>query len=243
MKDNRIRILSTRPLDGAFVEKAALHNITFDTLTFIEIKPRLTDDARRLISELGQQKATIVFTSMNAVEVVVDALPKEEVMPMPDWKIYCLGGASFTLVKKYWAYERICATAKNATELAEVIASDGVMEVTFFCGNLRREELPELLHSRGVKVNEVVVYETLETPAKVDVPYNGILFFSPSAVNSYFSCNSVGEGTVLFAIGDTTAKTIKQFCSNDIIVSDFPAKDQLADKAIEYFAAIGVGEK
>jgi uncharacterized protein YlzI (FlbEa/FlbD family) len=39
----------------------------------------------------------------------------------------------------------------------------------------------------------------------------------------------------LFAIGNTTATAIKLFTGNRIIVSEFPAKDQLVEKAIEYF--------
>lgn len=233
MTDNNIRILSTRPIEGALVEKALLHNITFHALTFIEIKSSLTEATIELLNQLSKQKATIVFTSMNAVEVVVEALQKNS--KMPEWRIYCLSGASFNLVRKYWPSENICATGRNATELAETIAKDKVENVTFFCGNLRREELPELLKQNNIVVTEVTVYETFEIPTKIETTYNGILFFSPSAVHSYFSINTIGTETILFAIGNTTAKAIKQFCSNDIIISDFPGKEQLADKAIEHF--------
>jgi uroporphyrinogen-III synthase len=170
---------------------------------------------------------------MNAVEIVVETIPPDAVMP--DWKIYCIGGATFTLVKKYWPYESLIYTANNATELAEKIITDKIPSVTFFCGNIRREELPQLLRSKNIEVDELIVYETLETPTRIEKVYDSILFFSPSAVTSFFSNNNISQNTTLFAIGNTTANTIKQFCSNNIIISDFPAKDQLVDKAIEYY--------
>jgi len=232
MKDS-ISILSTRPIDGALIEKAAYQNITIDTLTFIKVEKIVIDEVAAQIAILSRQAATVVFTSINAVEIVVETMPADAVMP--DWKIYCIGGATFTLVKKYWAYESLIYTAKTATELAEKITSDKVPSVTFFCGNKRREELPGLLRNENITVNELVVYETIETPVKTDKKYDGILFFSPSAVTSFFTENKPSQDTTLFAIGKTTANTLKEFCLNNIIISEFPAKDQLVDKAIEFY--------
>lgn len=234
MKDKEIRILSTRPLDSALIEKAAFQNIAIETISFIDVKKMVSEEVAKRIGLLSQEKVTVVFTSMNAVEIVVETVPVNPLMP--DWKIYCIGGATFTLVKKYWPYEQIGFTAKDAAELAKTIVADGVERVVFFCGDKRREELPDLLSQQNIPVEELVVYETIETPQPIDGMYNAILFFSPSAVNSFFSGNKPSEETIFFAIGNTTANAIKQFASNSIIVSDFPAKDQLVDKAIKYFS-------
>lgn len=233
MKDKRIRLLSTRPLDEALIENAAFQNITLESLDFIEIQKMVTEEVAEEIKHLAKLKAIIVFTSMNAVETVVDVLPTNA--EMPDWTIYCLGGATFTLVKKYWNYNKVAFTARNATDLALRIADDKITEITFFCGNKRREELPELLKTKDIFVKELVVYETLETPVKVEQEYAGILFFSPSAVKSFFSDNKIPSETTLFAIGNTTAAAIKEYTNNKIIVSEFPAKDQLVVKAIDYY--------
>jgi uroporphyrinogen-III synthase len=234
MKDKNIRILSTRPLDVAVIEKAAYQHIIIDTISFIEVKKMVSDDVSERINELAKEKATVVFTSMNAVEIVVELLPVNPRMPY--WKIYCIGGATFTLVKKYWPYNQVVLTAKNASALAKGIVEAKVERVAFFCGNKRREELPDLLRRQNIPTEELIVYETIETPVTVKQDYKGILFFSPSAVHSFFLNNKVAEETIFFAIGDTTANTIKQFATNNIIVSDFPAKDQLVDKAIKYFS-------
>jgi uroporphyrinogen-III synthase len=234
MKDKDIRILSTRPLDEAVIEKAAYQNITIDTISFIEVKKMVSPEVSERIDFLSKEKVTVVFTSMNAVEVVVETVPVNPLMP--DWKIYCIGGATFTMIKKYWPYSQVAFTAKDATKLAEAIARDKIERIVFFCGNKRREELPDLLLGQNISVEELIVYETIETPATIDRTHHGILFFSPSAVNSFFSYNKPAKEIIFFAIGNTTANAIKQFATNRIIVSDFPAKDHLVDKAIKYFS-------
>jgi uroporphyrinogen-III synthase len=233
MKDKEIRILSTRPVDRALIEKAAYQNIVIDTIAFIEVKKRISDKIAERINTLAGEKATVVFTSMNAVEIVVETVPVKPLMP--DWKIYCIGGATFTLVKKYWPYDNVIFTAGDANELAARIIENKEKSVYFFCGNKRREELPTLLQKQNIEVEELVVYETIETPQSANKTYDGLLFFSPSAVHSFFSYNKPAKETIFFAIGNTTANAIKQFSTNSIIVSDFPAKDQLIDKAIKYF--------
>jgi len=81
-----------------------------------------------------------------------------------------------------------------------------------------------------------VVYQTLATPHKIQKDYFGVLFFSPSAVQSFFSKNKVKDRTILFAIGNTTANEIKKYSNNKIIISDEPGKENLVQKMIEYFS-------
>ena len=230
-----ISILSTRPIDKSLIEKAALHHIDLEAITFIDIKKEVSHETLERIKQLTAEQATVVFTSMNAVEIFIDILPDKTTIP--DWNIYCMGGTTFTLIKKFWPNESIAATAKDSTELAEKIVAGKIREVHFFCGNKRREELPLLLLNEGIRVNELVIYETIEIPVQITKSYNGILFFSPSAVHSFFGNNEVDPSTILFAIGNTTAKTIRQFCGNEIVISDFPAKEQLVDRAIEMMSA------
>jgi uroporphyrinogen-III synthase len=110
-------------------------------------------------------------------------------------------------------------------------------EVIFFCGNKRRDELPVLLNQHDIEVNEIQVYETKTLKYKIEKDYDGILFFSPSAVESFFSVNKLNKQTVLFAIGNTTANEMKKFTSNKIVIADEPAKKNLVEKMIEYFSS------
>lgn len=64
---------------------------------------------------------------------------------------------------------------------------------------------------------------------------DGILFFSPSAVSSFFSLNTPAERTVCFAIGHTTAESIAQHTSNKIITSRSTSQEMMIDTVQEYF--------
>lgn len=67
--------------------------------------------------------------------------------------------------------------------------------------------------------------------------YSGILFFSPSAVQSFFATNKVTASTVFFAIGATTADQITAFSTNAVITADKMGKQNLIEQAVEYFSA------
>lgn len=233
MKDKNIRLLSTKPLEEALVNKALKYRIIIDSNSFIETKNIIDKTLSEKIKELASQSITAVFTSMNGAEAVIDILQKTHLQPV--WKIYCIGAATQSLIRDYFVAATIAGTGKNATELSETIINDNVKEVLFFCGNQRRDELPEQLRKRNIQVKEIVVYETNEIPVKVDKEYNGILFFSPSAVKSFFSVNRIAADTVLFSIGNTTAEEIRNNSKNKMIISDFPSKDKVVELAINYF--------
>ena len=119
--------------------------------------------------------------------------------------------------------------------MAKAILDANVSEVIFFCGDQRRDELPGLLKKNKIEVKEIVVYKTTATPEKIEKRYDGILFFSPSAIKSFFQKNKLDEQVTLFVIGNTTADEIKKFSKNKIVVSDVPDKKTLLHKVISYF--------
>lgn len=240
MKDKIKRILSTRLLDEALIKKAAFQNIIIEAFSFIETKKLESSNISNQITGLSAQAATVVFTSIHAAEAVIESLTTIAVIP--GWKIFCIGGATLTSVRNYWTHNSIF-TANNAAELAEKIILNNIDKTVFFCGNQRRDELPVLLRAKNIAVNELVVYETTETPVTIKEEYNGILFFSPSAVNSFFSANKISPAAVLFAIGNTTANAIKEFTHNKIVTTEFPSKEQLVDKVIRYFKSRNDDEK
>ncbi len=232
MQQNKITILSTRPLHEMLVDEAKEQSVYIDTISFIETEPIQNIEVQQEIELALLESATVVFTSMNAVEAVAAYMIDEQ----PDWAIYCMGNTTKELVKKYFGDNAIAGTASDANELADTIIEDGnTNQVIFFCGNQRRNELPDRLQANDIEVNEIEVYHTIPVAHKINKPYNGILFFSPSAVESFFSKNKVNEQTIFFAIGNTTAAAIKKHSTNPVIISDEPGKENLVEKAINYF--------
>jgi uroporphyrinogen-III synthase len=209
-------VLSTRELSAALMEKAAAKGVMIDILSFIAIEPMKA-------AEVPGASAVVVFTSVNAAEAVEGS----------GWKIFCTSGATRNKVAERFGETAIVGTGKSAAELAETIIGEGwVKEVWFFCGDLRREELPAALRQAGLEVHEVVVYKTRLTPQKVGRVYDGIAFFSPSAVESFFSVNRIPAHTRLFAIGGTTAEAIARRCDNPVTTSVRPEAELLINQII-----------
>lgn len=172
---------------------------------------------------------------MNAVDAVASHLTKSK----PDWKIYCIGIATNKLVKHYFGETAIQGTATNAAELAGLIVEERkTSKLNFFCGDQRREELPSILRNNNIRVTEIEVYRTIEIQHTIDKVYQGILFFSPSAVSSFFKSNQVPASTIIFSIGATTASEIKSLTNNTIVLAELPGKDTLVKKMINHFLSI-----
>jgi uroporphyrinogen-III synthase len=232
MQQNKINILSTRPLNETLINEAKEQGVYIEVLSFIATEAIQSVEVQQEIELALLESATIVFTSMNAVEAVADYIIDEQ----PDWAIYCMGNTTQELVKKYFGDDTIAGTAGNAEALANLIVDEAnTKDVIFFCGDQRRDELPDILQANDIEVNEIEVYHTISIVHKVNKRYNGILFFSPSAVESFFSKNKTDLQTILFAIGNTTAAAIKKHTANPIIISDEPGKENLVEKALNYF--------
>ncbi len=232
MQKNKIHILSTRPVDKSLAHEAAKFDIVLDEISFIITEAIIDEELAKKIKNLLQQELSVVFTSMNAVDAV-----SKFIITKPAWKIYCIGNTTKNLVKKYFGDESIIATAENAGHLADKIVSDAIItSITFFCGDKRREELPEKLKSNNISVDEIIVYRTKETGEIITKNYDGILFYSPSAVDSFFFKNKVVAQTRLFAIGSTTANALQQFTKQPVTIASQPGKKNLVKLAIDHFS-------
>ncbi len=233
MEQNKIRLLCTRTVSRSLVRQARSAGLSMDVVSFIETEPIQSIEVQQEIQQVLTQIATVVFTSTNAVEAVAAELEGQQ----PDWQIFCTANATKELVKKYYGDNSIGGTAEDAAGLAEVIM-DRIAEkneVIFFCGDQRRAELPEKLAEKGIDIIEIVVYQTIPIPHRVNGIYEGIIFFSPTAVKSFFQVNKISGKTIFFAIGDTTAAEIKKYSANRIIVASEPGKERLVETAIGFF--------
>ena len=63
---------------------------------------------------------------------------------------------------------------------------------------------------------------------------DGILFFSPSGVESYFKLNSIKDETC-FCIGETTAEALENKKVKNIIISEKPSVESVITQVIEYY--------
>lgn len=231
---NKIQILSTKLIGGSLTELADKYDISIDEVSFIETEDTISPDIHNRIIELSKQHITAIFTSANAVHAVKKLLPAQ-----PAWEIFCIGYQTKQMVSETFGDKNILGIADNGEQLAEeVIKLSKEKKIFFFCGNQRRKILPDKLKSNGIELEELIVYQTIETPKAVSKHYDGIFFFSPSGVRSFFSANTITNAVQFFAIGNTTANEIKAFTKLPVLISPHPDKEELVSMAIKHFTTI-----
>jgi len=225
-------VLSTVDLDQSLIAHALEHGVEIDAVSFIQVDPVKDDNLREELEEMSKLQLTAVFTSANAINAISETLQSCK----PNWNVYCIGNATKKAVLQYFDASCIKGTANDGAALADIIEANGILEVVFFCGDKRLDALPDFLYQHEITVHEIVVYKTKETPVAVKKHYQGVMFFSPNGVNSFFSVNNVAPQTTLFAIGHTTEGAVRTKADkNTIVVSDTPSKEEMVQKVIEYF--------
>jgi uroporphyrinogen-III synthase len=105
-------------------------------------------------------------------------------------------------------------------------------EVTYFCSDLRLDDLPNILEENNIKVNEVEAYQTKFDALEVDDTVESVMFYSPSTVQSYLKEND--PEAIAFCIGETTANEArKRF--KDVRVAKVPTVESVIELVNEHY--------
>ena len=219
-------ILSTKSLFPEQKQILLDANMAVDDFDFI------ATNAKKF--ELDQVYDNLIFTSQNAVQAVLQHPNCDQ---LKSKKVFAVGMKTKSLLTENGF--NVVAYTGYAADLAEIISLVYSKEsYTFFCGNLRRDELPNTLKEIGILFNEIETYETALTPQKIKQQPDGILFFSPSAVESYLKLNSIND-ELCFCIGETTAEAlVPKLRDNKIknrIIAAKPTMEQLILDVIAYY--------
>lgn len=218
--NNPIRIVSTKKLSERQKLLLPADFSVFDD-DFISIQSKEF--------EIGKINDCLIFTSQNALESV---LRNRKVKTIKSKKCFCVGEKTKALLIEN-GFE-VLEYSDYAAELASIICNKyPKISFTFFCGNIRRDVLPDALKLMEIKLDEIEVYETTLAPKKISFKSNGILFFSPSAVESYLTENKI-DNENCFCIGNTTAEALKNKTQN-IIIANQPTMESVIMKSIEYY--------
>jgi hydroxymethylbilane synthase len=172
----------------------------------------------------------VVITSQNGVEALLNSFTKDE---MKFKNIYCVGRRTKKLIEN--RIGKVTKVAKNAKALAEYLST--ALEnknVTYFCSDVRLDILPAYLQSHDITVNEVEAYKTMLSPEKLDDSVTGVLFYSPSGIESYLTENNADK--VAFCIGETTAKEARKHFEN-VQVANLPSVDSVLELVNSHFTS------
>jgi uroporphyrinogen-III synthase len=217
----KTNILSTKVLTES--QRAKLVEADFNLVEVDFISTRNTN------FEIKNIHDNLIFTSQNAVYSV---LAYKDIKTLTQKNAFCVGLKTKILLSENGF--NVDVYTGYAEDLAEIITLIHSSEsFTFFSGNLRRETLPNALKQAGVKFNEIKVYETTLTPQKIKTTSDSILFFSPSAVQSYLKENTIKKENC-FCIGETTASALDKITKN-IIVADNPTIEDVIEDCINEY--------
>ncbi len=180
--------------------------------------------------ELSKINKNLIFTSQNAVQSILQHPKCNE---LKSKNVFSVGMKTKDLLTENGF--KVLAYTGYAADLAEIISLIYSKEsYTFFSGNLRQEVLSNTLKENGITFNEIEVYETNLTQKKITNKLDGILFFSPSAVESYLKLNTIKE-EICFCIGETTAESLENKKVKNIIIADKPSVENVIYEVIEYY--------
>ncbi|WP_339659989.1 hydroxymethylbilane synthase [uncultured Polaribacter sp.] len=172
----------------------------------------------------------VIITSQNGVEAILNCFTKDEIKFK---NIYCVGRRTKKLIEN--RIGKVAHVSKNAKKLAEYLSKELTnKEVTYFCSNLRLDVLPAYLQANDIVVNEVEAYKTMLSPVEIDAEISGVLFYSPSGIESYLQKNNTDK--VAFCIGETTAIEARKHFKN-VQVAHLPSVDSALELVNNYYSS------
>jgi hydroxymethylbilane synthase len=220
--DKHTQVYSTKALTEA--QKHRFKNVKVDSSDFLKIslnripKPILKAEIRN-----------VIITSQNAVEAITTIVPMEELQFK---NIYCVGRRTKKLIEI--KIGKVKHSENSAKALADYLVDyiDGT-EVTYFCSDKRLDELPSILEDNQIIVNEIEAYQTVLDSVKTDDSVEGVMFYSPSTVESYMQNNSANK--IAYCIGDTTATEAKKHF-DDVRIAKVPTIESVIDLVNGHYA-------
>lgn len=220
-----IRVLSTKKLLVNQKQFLLNANISLVEADFISINQKKVN-----IETINEN---LIFTSQNAVLSLIENLEDTDTIELLKKKnVFCVGMKTKGLLEENGF--NVIAYTGYAADLAEIITLIyGKEKFTFFSGNLRRDTLPDTLKEAKIVFNEIEVYQTILNPQKVNGTFDGILFYSPSGIQSYLKDNKINKETC-FCIGTTTADALENI-TNNVIIANQPTVENVIIQCINFY--------
>ena len=210
-----MRLLSTKNVSKSFKDELNQSGISLKEHPMIQIVP--------IQFKISQVNSALIFTSQNAVNIAFESA--DILRKIKDKNCFCVG-------EKTKAVLKMC---QNASDLSNFLIENYRKEsFSFFCGKQRMKEIETSLNKYGIALNIHEIYQTNFTSKHFKTYFDGILFFSPSAVSSYFTKNTWAIDTHGFCLGSTTAKKLSQFTSN-FSKAKKPSENQLMITIQQYY--------
>ncbi|WP_294321281.1 uroporphyrinogen-III synthase [uncultured Chryseobacterium sp.] len=208
-----MKILFTKNIDLAIVYKELGEVVAVDCVEVIR-----TNTIQ--VAPFDLKNYSLIFTSAKGVS----SFFKNRFMPNEDFtaknynKIYCVGEKTKKELRKngFGTFKVL----RNADELSRFIITHCQHEkFLHFCGNIALDVLDRSLPLQNISYRKIIVYNTEEINPLITEKYHAAVFFSPSGVRSFANQNPL-EDMKLVSIGETTAKELRKYASQAVLVSE-----------------------
>ncbi|WP_233862270.1 hydroxymethylbilane synthase [Tenacibaculum piscium] len=206
-------------------ESVAVKDSDFIKIRFNRISPKVIKD----------EIENVIITSQNGAEAIANSFTADEL----NFKnIYCVGRRTKKLIEQ--KIGKVVKSERNAQKLASYLSKEiKGQKVTYFCSDLRLDTLPNILKENEISVTEIEAYKTMLSPSKIDENNNGVLFYSPSTVESYVIGNTesnIGntQNKIAFCIGESTAKEARKHFEN-VQVAKLPSVESVLELVNAHF--------
>ncbi|MCX7551414.1 hydroxymethylbilane synthase [Xanthomarina sp. F2636L] len=170
----------------------------------------------------------VIITSQNTVEAILTNCPAED---LKFENIYCVGRRTKRMVEK--RIGKVVHSENYGKDLANYLAEfmEGT-EVNYFCSDLRLDYIPHILTENNIKINEIQAYQTKYDAIEVGQDIEGVMFYSPSTVQSFIKKNHANG--IAFCIGDSTALEAKKHFK-DVRVAKIPTVESVIELVNEHY--------
>ncbi|WP_424656328.1 uroporphyrinogen-III synthase [Capnocytophaga granulosa] len=193
-----VQLFSTKLLSPAQLQAFVCAGFALEMSDFIKVVPATA-------LTWVPQADYFLLTSQNAL-YALRSMPCYE--QLPHRKAFCVGEKTRKLLEaEGW---EVVASFDYAKQLAPYLVKHyAKSSFVFFCGEKRMDTLPTTLKANHIQLQECLTYHTQPTPIKLTKRYEGLLFFSPSAIESYLRENTL-SGEKAICIGTTTQAALPE---------------------------------
>jgi hydroxymethylbilane synthase len=172
----------------------------------------------------------VIITSKNTVEALLHNFAPTE---LGFKNIYCVGRRTKRMVEK--RIGKVTHVEPNAKKLADYLVNQlNGTEATYFCSDIRLDYLPSKLSEHNILLTEIQAYQTKFDSDKITSELDGVMFYSPSTVQSFLRQNKANG--IAFCIGETTAKEAQRYF-DDVRVAKVPTVESVIELVNAYYSA------
>ncbi len=199
-----------------YSDLAEKYGIKIDFRQFIQVEPVTAKEFRREKANPSDFTA-IIFTSKMAIDQFFNLCSEMRIAISPDMKYFCSSEAIALYLQKFIDYRKrkVFYNKNKKNDLFSILEKHKSKEKFLYpCANVRTNEVPEFLASKGFNFAEAVIYNVVVSDLSdlKDIFYDIIVFFSPLEIKSLYDNfpDFKQNNTRIACFGQATAQAIAE---------------------------------